>query len=367
MEQNRALLDSQEIRAVGKGLGKGAKEKTQLLGMDYTQQEQYNMESFIESRKARLHKIAAPDVTKVNFMLSDALSRFGDNSKPHAKALANILNYQLTETMLKTKHMSNEQFLSMQKGSVEALEGALGEVNRTAGRDPHAVSRLRDTISSSLLPDKERMMGIMNQSPAMFDDAVQMIANSYGSAASSRALEDIGQMGDIARQKNVSELADSVLKYTTQQGNAGAQSGLKLDTSIARQANAAPVETAKNLFYQVQEIVNENIRRNKGIVGLTVAALAGSALLTRTQPNFSVDVEPTGTQSPTDASARALPTSKGPQETLKPMQSQTAYVRKFSDKETVVNAKKSGELNKSFDQAYNGNDMGNVNILIKNG
>ena len=120
------------------------------------------MESFIESRKARLHKIAAPDVTKVNFMLSDALSRFGDNSKPHAKALANILNYQLTETMLKTKHMSNEQFLSMQKGSVEALEGALGEVNRTAGRDQHAVSRLRDTISQSLLPDKERMMKIMN-------------------------------------------------------------------------------------------------------------------------------------------------------------------------------------------------------------
>ena len=36
-------------------------------------------------------------------------------------------------------------------------------------------------------------------------------------------------------------------------------------------------------------------------------------------------------------------------------------------KEAVVNAKKSGELNKSFDQAYNGNDMGNVNILIKNG
>jgi hypothetical protein len=52
---------------------------------------------------------------------------------------------------------------------------------------------------------------------------------------------------------------------------------------------------------------------------------------------------------------------------LKPIQSQNAYVRKFSDKETVVNAKKSGELNKSFDQAYNGNDMGNVNILIKNG
>ena len=367
MEQNRALLDSQEIRAVGKGLGKGAKEKVQLLGTDYSSKEQYDMESFIEQRKARLHKIAAPDVTKVNFILSDALQRFGDDNEPRTKALANILNYQLTETMLKTKHMQNEQFLSMQKGQVEALEGALGEVNRTAGRDPYAVQRLRDTIQSSLLPDKERMMGIMNSSPEMFDNAVLMIANSYGQAASSRVLEDIGQMGDIARQKNVSELADSVLKYTTSQGNAGAQSGLKLDTSIARQANAAPMETAKNMFYQVSEIVNENIRRNKGIVGLTVAALAGSALLNRTQPTFQVDVEPTGTHSPSDTSARALPTSKGPQETLKPIQSQNAYVRKFSDKETVVNAKKSGELNKSFDQAYNGNDMGNVNILIKNG
>ena len=367
MAQNRALLDQQDIRAVGKGLGKGAKEKTQLLGMDYASQEQYNMESFIEQRKARLHKIAAPDVTKVNFMLSDALQRFGDDSKPETKALANILNYQLTETMLKTKHMSNEQFLQMQKGSVEALEGQLGEVNRTAGRDAHAVQRLRDTIQQSLIPDKERMMKISNSSPQMFDDAVSMIANQYGQAAASRQLDDIGQMGDIARQKNVSELADSVLKYTTSQGNAGAQSGLKLDTSIARQANAAPVETAKNLFYSVQEIVNENIRRNKGIVGLTVAALAGSALLNRTQPNFQVDVEPTAAQTPSDVSARALPTSNGPQETLKPMQSQNAYVRKFSDKETIVTAKKSGELNKQFDQAYNGNDMGNVNILIKNG
>jgi hypothetical protein len=48
MEQNRALLDSQEIRAVGKGLGKGAKEKVQLLGTDYSSKEQYDMESFIE-------------------------------------------------------------------------------------------------------------------------------------------------------------------------------------------------------------------------------------------------------------------------------------------------------------------------------
>lgn len=38
--------------------------------------------------------------------------------------------------------------------------------------------------------------------------------------------------------------------------------------------------------------------------------------------------------------------SNGPQETLKPMQSQNAYVRKFSDKEAIVTAKKSGELNK---------------------
>jgi hypothetical protein len=35
MRQNRALLDTDEIQGVGKGLGKGAKNKDRKLGLDY--------------------------------------------------------------------------------------------------------------------------------------------------------------------------------------------------------------------------------------------------------------------------------------------------------------------------------------------
>jgi hypothetical protein len=59
-----------------------------------------------------------------------------------------------------------------------------------------------------------------------------------------------------------------VLKYTTSQGSGGASSGLTLDTSIKASLNDAPVETAKNLFNSVSEIVMENIRKNKGTVAL---------------------------------------------------------------------------------------------------
>ena len=363
MRQNRALLDTDEIQGVGKGLGKGAKNKDRKLGLDYAQQEEYIRESNIESRKARLHKIAAPDVTKINFAMNDALARFGQDVDPKVSSMANILGYQLTETMLKTKHMQNEQFLQMQRGSVEGLENAMSEVNRTSGRDPYAVSRLKDVITESLLPDRAKMKG----QEAVFDSAVDLMAQSYGKAALHQTMAEVGQIREIARQKNISELADSVLKYTTSQGSGGASSGLTLDTSIKASLNDAPVETAKNLFNSVSEIVMENIRKNKGIVALAQAGLVGSALMHRQKP-VMIEEPKAAVQQQADYGEQSLPqSSKAPTETLQPIQSKNAYVRKFSDKEVQVQASKSGDIRKPFDQAYNGQSLGDANIIIRNG
>jgi hypothetical protein len=83
----------------------------------------------------------------------------------------------------------------MQRGSVEGLENAMSEVNRTSGRDPYAVSRLKDVITESLLPDRAKMKG----QEAVFDSAVDLMAQSYGKAALHQTMAEVGQTREIAR------------------------------------------------------------------------------------------------------------------------------------------------------------------------
>ena len=260
---------------------KGVQKKDKSLA-DFKSVEEYVFYKNSSAAKGRNRKLLAAPATGLAVAYSKALElEFGTNGVKDARLVeGRILSHQIVENLIKSAHVDTDAFSKQQEQSVERLTRLRGGFVGSSGYDRVTAKQYEEGLRTEL-PKFLNLSGM---------------AEGVAKQRATGIMENIIK-SEMNQSAKIGQIAYTPLDLPQHRFSKESYAHIDALNSIISEAGITEIDlesgltnvrkSSKQVAMGTKDLLMDTLKNNKMVIGGGLAAMAGIALMGRSEPNFS--------------------------------------------------------------------------------